>query len=52
VNPSCQEVKLAIYSSKSDEPVTKVLDDKSVRRVWEDFAAFRRAEEEAKVRKN
>jgi V8-like Glu-specific endopeptidase len=52
VNPSCQEVKLTIYSSKSDEPVTKVLDDKSVRRVWEDFAAFRRAEEEAKVRKN
>src|SRR5215472_1457551 len=52
VNPSCQEVKLAIYSSKSDEPVTKVLDDKSVRRVWEDFAAFRRAEEETKVRKN
>jgi S1-C subfamily serine protease len=52
VNPNCHEVKLAIYSSKNDEPVTKVLDEKSVRRVWEDFAAFRRAEEEAKGRKN
>ena len=52
VNPDCKEVKLTIYSSKSDEPVTKVLEEKSVRRVWEDFAAFRRAEDEAKDRKN
>lgn len=52
VNPDCKEVKLTIYSSKSDEPVTKVLEEKSVRRVWEDFAAFRRAEDESKDRKN
>jgi S1-C subfamily serine protease len=52
VNPGCHAVKLAIYSSKNDEPVIKVLDEKSVQRVWEDFAAFRRAEEEAKGSKN
>ena len=52
VNPSCHEVKLTIYSSKGDEPVIKVLDQRSVQRVWEDFAAFRRADEEAKVGKN
>jgi S1-C subfamily serine protease len=52
VNPSCHEVKLAIYSSRSDEPVIKVLDEKSVERVWEDFAAFRRTDEEAKGRQS
>ena len=52
VNPSCREMKLAIYSSKGDEPVIKVLNEKSVQRVWDDFAAFRRAEEEAKRGKN
>jgi hypothetical protein len=52
VNPNCREMKLAIYSSKGDEPVIKVLNEKSVQRVWEDFAAFRRAEEEAKGGKN
>ena len=52
VNPSCHEVKLAIYSSKSDEPVIRILDEKSVTRIWGDFSAFRRAEEEAKTAKN
>src|SRR6516162_3602223 len=52
VNPSCREMKLAIYSSKGDEPVIEVLNEKSVQRVWDDFAAFRRAEEEAKRGKN
>ena len=52
VTPSCHEVKLAIYSSKGDEPVIKVLDEKSVHRIWEDFAAFRQAEQEVKGGKN
>jgi hypothetical protein len=52
VNPSCHEVKLAIYSSKSDEPVIRMLERKSVTRIWEDFSTFRRAEEEAKTAKN
>lgn len=44
VNPSCQEVKLAIYSAKSDAPTTKTLDGKSIARIWADFSAFRQAE--------
>lgn len=49
VNPDCNEVKLVIYSSKSEEPVIKVLDEKSVQHIWADFEAFRRAEQEAKA---
>jgi hypothetical protein len=49
VNPDCGVVKLAIYSSKSEEPVIKTLDEKSVQHIWADFEAFRRAEQEAKV---
>jgi len=52
VNPSCHEVKLVVYSSRSDEPVIKMLEQKSVTRIWEDFSAFRRAEEEVKTAKN
>lgn len=51
VNPDCSEVKLAIYSSKSEEPVIKVLDEKSVQHIWADFEAFRRAEQETKAAK-
>ena len=49
VNPECGVVKLAIYSSKSEEPVIKTLDEKSVQHIWADFDAFRRAQESAKV---
>ena len=49
VNPECGVVKLAIYSSKSEEPVIKTLDEKSVQHIWADFDAFRRAEQETKV---
>jgi S1-C subfamily serine protease len=45
VSPDCGEVKLQIYSSKGDEPVIKILDEKSVQRIWADFDAFRRADE-------
>ncbi|MBA0084708.1 MAG: serine protease [Acidobacteria bacterium Pan2503] len=48
VNPDCGEVKLAIYSSKGEEPVIKALDEKSVQHIWADFEPFRRAEEEAR----
>ena len=52
VNPDCGVVKLAIYSSKSEEPVIKTLDEKSVQHIWADFEAFRRADQDAKVAKN
>lgn len=42
VNPDCKDVKLVVYSNKSEEPVTKTLDDKTVQVVWADFDAFRR----------
>ncbi|HWN75678.1 MAG TPA: S1C family serine protease [Candidatus Udaeobacter sp.] len=49
VNPECGVVKLAIYSSKSEEPVIKTLDEKSVQHIWADFDAFRRVERESKI---
>lgn len=49
VNPDCGVVKLAIYSSKNEEPVIKTLDEKSVQHIWADFDAFRRAQRESKV---
>jgi S1-C subfamily serine protease len=52
VSPECGEVKLAIYSSKSDEPVIKALDEKSVQHIWADFEAFRRAGREADASKD
>ena len=51
VNPECGEVKLEIYSSKSETPVIKALDEKSIQHIWADFEAFRRADEAAKVAK-
>jgi S1-C subfamily serine protease len=47
VNPQCGTVKIAIYSSKSDEPVIKTLDGNTTTRIWADFDAFRRADAEA-----
>ena len=52
VSPDCSAVKLEIYSSKSDEPVIKVLDEKSVQRIWADFDAFRRADAGVRASKN
>jgi S1-C subfamily serine protease len=43
VSPECKDVKLVVYSNKSEEPVTKTLDEKTVQLVWADFDAFRRA---------
>jgi hypothetical protein len=47
VNPQCGTVKIAIYSSKSEEPVVKILDGNTAGRIWSDFDAFRRADAEA-----
>ena len=47
INPQCGTVKIAIYSSKSDEPVVKALDGNTAARIWADFDAFRRADAEA-----
>jgi S1-C subfamily serine protease len=52
VNPDCGVVKLAIFSSKGEEPVIKTLDEKSIQHIWADFEAYRRAAEESKVAKN
>ena len=48
VNPQCGTVKIAIYSSKSEEPVIKTLDGNTTTRIWADFDAFRRADAEAR----
>jgi hypothetical protein len=47
VNPHCGTVKIAIYSSKKEEPAIKVLDGPTANRIWADFDAFRRADVEA-----
>jgi hypothetical protein len=47
VNPQCSAVKIAIYSSKSEEPVIKTLDGSTTGRIWADFEAFRRSDAEA-----
>jgi hypothetical protein len=47
VNPQCSTVKIAIYSSKTEEPVVKTLDGNTAARIWADFDAFRRADVEA-----
>jgi hypothetical protein len=47
VSPQCGEVKLMIYSSKGEEPETKILDEKSVQHIWADFDAFRRVQQTA-----
>lgn len=47
INPQCGAVKIAIYSSKSTEPVIKTLDGNTTSHVWADFDAFRRADAEA-----
>jgi S1-C subfamily serine protease len=46
INPQCGQAKLVIYSTKGDEPIIKVFDEKTVQAVWADFDAFRRAAEE------
>jgi S1-C subfamily serine protease len=47
VNPQCGTVKIAIYSSKSEEPVIKTFDGNTTSRIWADFDAFRRVDAEA-----
>ena len=47
VNPHCGTVKIAIYSSKKEEPVIKILDGSTADRIWADFDAFRRADADA-----
>jgi S1-C subfamily serine protease len=44
ISPSCGQVVLEIYSEKKPESAaTKVLDEKTVNKVWEDFAPYRTA---------
>src|SRR4029077_12725807 len=46
VNTQCGTAKIAIYSSKSGEPVIKTLEGNTTPRIWADFDAFRRADAE------
>lgn len=42
ISPNCGQVKLEIYSEKDPaHPTTKVLSEKTVERVWEDFQPYR-----------
>jgi hypothetical protein len=44
VSPSCGPVVLEMYSEKSPENATrKVLDEKSVAKIWQDFEPYRQA---------
>jgi hypothetical protein len=44
ISPSCGQQRLEIFPSKnSTQPVVRVLDPKTVERVWIDFEAFRTA---------
>ena len=52
INPQCGQAKLVIYSTKGDEPIVKVFDEKTVQAVWADFDAFRRAAEEKASKDN
>src|SRR5258706_7645822 len=47
VNPHCGTVKIAIYSSKKEEPVIKILDGSTANRIWADSDAFGLAAAEA-----
>ena len=52
INPQCGQAKLVIYSTKGEEPIIKVFDEKTVQAVWADFDAFRRAAEEKASKDN
>jgi hypothetical protein len=44
ISPACRKVSVELYSEKSSEkPTFKVLNDKTVERVWSDFAPYRDA---------
>jgi len=42
ISPSCGQVVLQMYSEKKPEDaVSKILDEKTVAKIWSDFAAYR-----------
>jgi len=44
ISPSCGQVSLEMYSEKNPESATKkILDEKTVAKVWEDFVPYREA---------
>lgn len=43
ISPECGEVTLALYSEKNpNQPTVKVLDSKTVQRLWADFEPYRK----------
>jgi len=52
ISPSCGQVTLEMYSEKNPESaVKKALDEKTIAKVWEDFAPYREAVEKATPKK-
>ncbi len=44
VSPACGQVALELYSEKEpNKPTVKILDPKSVNRIWSDFESYRKA---------
>ncbi len=45
ISPQCGKVTLQIFSTKDpDHPLEKILDEKQVARIWQDFEAYRQAQ--------
>jgi hypothetical protein len=44
ISPNCHEQRLEIFPAKnSAQPVVKIIEAKTIDRIWSDFAAFRAA---------
>jgi len=45
ISPQCGKVTLQIFSTKDpDHPLERILDEKQVARIWQDFEAYRQAQ--------
>ena len=50
ISPQCGKVTLQIFSTKDpDHPLEKVLDEKQVARIWQDFEPYRQAQSQRPV---
>jgi hypothetical protein len=50
ISPQCGKVTLQIFSTKDpDHPIEKVLDEKQVTRIWQDFEPYRQAQSQRPV---
>ena len=50
ISPQCGKVTLQIFSTKDpDHPIEKVLDEKQVSRIWQDFEPYRQSQSQRPV---